>query len=599
MTKYIISFIIIFSGYSAGGELNFSKKKYKMLDQFEEHSLRKADTMFATRGGFDPASKLYDAFIIEFPKSEALSYALYRKARCLQQSNKRLKAINEYNEILDYFPNDIAFAAGALFQIGQCSWDNQDYTKAMKAWAEMVQDTDYRKHPFAGQALKRLADNMMKLKKYDKAVQYYSEIIFSKTFRKNTPHGVLNSAIANIIYHNVRRKPKMQKYMEYYKKAKGVGATPWGIPQKNLENDPTYLSNLRAHVWRYGGFQQHEKGNRASYYGYWYKKLKPLRTKDTFYQLDVAKMGFSIKYNKINYFADVNKIFKRNYDKKHHNDYVISFFPALKGNAMLIMEYFKKIQFNNLSLNQNVKLIRILLKVGAKKEVELSVSKLKAEKLSASVLNSLVFSIWNSNATLAKNLMHRGRLKRFTDVEINSFASSLWTRDPRMVEQLYSMMKDQDYANFQRLGYLASQGKIKEAIALGKKLTNLEKYANETWWILAKLHDGARQYPQAIKAYIMADRAPASLYLVAECYFNNGTLSKCIGQLQEIENFFKPQAPNAAYTISRYYRRANDRKREVAALRKVIKAYPKTGQASSAHVRLEELGVKSGGGFVH
>ena len=37
------------------------------------------------------------AFIIEFPKSEALSYALYRKARCLQQSNKRLKAINEYN----------------------------------------------------------------------------------------------------------------------------------------------------------------------------------------------------------------------------------------------------------------------------------------------------------------------------------------------------------------------------------------------------------------------------------------------------------------------------------------------------------------------
>ena len=89
MTKYSIVFFIIFAGYSAGKELNFSKKKMAKLERFEEFSLLKADKIFEMKK-FPAASKLYDVFIVEFQKSTATAYAIYRKARCLQLTNSRI-----------------------------------------------------------------------------------------------------------------------------------------------------------------------------------------------------------------------------------------------------------------------------------------------------------------------------------------------------------------------------------------------------------------------------------------------------------------------------------------------------------------------------
>ena len=61
------------------------------------------------------------------------------------------KAIDEYEEVLDYFPNVINYASAALYRIGQCHWKNGDIKKAMKAWAEMANDKDYSRHPLAAQ----------------------------------------------------------------------------------------------------------------------------------------------------------------------------------------------------------------------------------------------------------------------------------------------------------------------------------------------------------------------------------------------------------------------------------------------------------------
>jgi hypothetical protein len=44
------------------------------------------------------------------------------------------------------------------------------------------------------------------------------------------------------------------------------------------------------------------------------------------------------------------------------------------------------------------------------------------------------------------------------------------------------------------------------------------------------------------------------------------------------------------------YRRADQRDQYIAALRAVLKKYPKSGQSSSAHQELEKLNVRIGGG---
>src|SRR6185295_3966883 len=102
-------------------------------------------------------------------------YALLRKGRCLQLDNKRFDAIKAYNEVLDYFPNALRYAGAALYYIGVCHWDNSDSKEAMKSWAEMASDADYRKHFLAAGAISRLADNLLQQGKLPEANEYYKQ----------------------------------------------------------------------------------------------------------------------------------------------------------------------------------------------------------------------------------------------------------------------------------------------------------------------------------------------------------------------------------------------------------------------------------------
>ena len=76
-----------------------------------------------------------------------------------------------------------------------------------------------------------------------------------------------------------------------------------------------------------------------------------------------------------------------------------------------------------------------------------------------------------------------------------------------------------------------------------------------------------------------------------------GRLAQAVGQLREIEAFFKKHAPEAALRIAHLYARAKKTKLQIAALRSVLKKYPKSHQSSSAHQDLERLGIKIGGGI--
>ena len=127
-------------------ELTMPAEQFKRLEGLEAHTLKQADGTFKRAMQarekraelLEQASKEYDAFLKEYPKSVAVPFALYRKARCLHLDEKRFHAIRAYNEILDYFPNELPYAAAALYLIGQANWESGDKLEARKAWAEMA-----------------------------------------------------------------------------------------------------------------------------------------------------------------------------------------------------------------------------------------------------------------------------------------------------------------------------------------------------------------------------------------------------------------------------------------------------------------------------
>jgi TolA-binding protein len=55
-------------------------------------------------------------------------------------------------------------------------------------------------------------------------------------------------------------------------------------------------------------------------------------------------------------------------------------------------------------------------------------------------------------------------------------------------------------------------------------------------------------------------------------------------------------APRAAFQEAAYYKNAGLQKEAIAAFRRVLKKYPKSSESSAAHLELERLGVRIGGG---
>ena len=105
------------------------------------------------------------------------------------------------------------------------------------------------------------------------------------------------------------------------------------------------------------------------------------------------------------------------------------------------------------------------------------------------------------------------------------------------------------------------------------------------------------QYEKAIAAYRQWDSPGAGLGRIAECYKKLGDHKKVIETWSEMQNMFPEKAAVAAWDKARYYLKPmGDKKMAAASARYIMKAYPSTSYASSAHQMLEDLGLKSGGG---
>ena len=218
----------------AGQEITYPDKAFAKLDTFEGLNLEDADKLY-NKKDYKGAFAAYKAYSFEFAKSRALPYVLLRMGRCLHQLEKRNAAIKAYQDVVDYFPDDVRYAAAALFHIGQCHGQNGDTAKQTAVWARMVKDDDYVAQPNSGTALTFLGKQMEALGRFEEAAQYQWRTAVN--FLNSNPNAA-KAAREAVIAHYVRRGPDHDKLKEFYVAASGFDGR--GDKVETPEDDPRY-----------------------------------------------------------------------------------------------------------------------------------------------------------------------------------------------------------------------------------------------------------------------------------------------------------------------------------------------------------------------
>lgn len=545
-------------------EVELAADDKKNTDPFEEHSLAKADKLFKEKQ-YRAAAAEYDSFILEFPQSRVLPYALFRKARAIDLDNKRFDAIAKYKEVLDYFPNAIAYAAPALYYMGVCYMQTGDPESAVKTWTEMVKDEDYRRHPLAASALNLLAENFAKQKLHDSAMVFYEQVV---TDFRAANWDAASAAMWQVIEYRMKTVPNEAALRAFYVKVGGFERAPAKL-EADLAAYPPYWNFIRAQVRTYGrGYPDLQNEARHAFYKYWTSALEGKFPAADDFQIDLIDFRFAYENDPAARIQRLDAQFAK-YQKPDDYERVIKWINLFMGNKAKIDEYY---------------------------------GKLDLAKLGATGVEKLVFALLGQKEyAMALNAFEKLPLNTMNDAARAQLSRALWPHvqagfSVTALVRLAESFTDRDYGHMTLLRYYYGAGQTAAGIPLAEKLSSLPAYAPEALYIWGDLLCAARQYEQAIQRYQQANNPPTNQYRIAECYTKLAKLDSAVGALREIENFFPKEAPRAALMIAHLFRDGGQQDKYTAALRAVLKKYPGSGESSAAHQELEKLGVRIGGG---
>ncbi|HYG76021.1 MAG TPA: tetratricopeptide repeat protein, partial [Planctomycetota bacterium] len=196
---------------------------------------------------------------------------------------------------------------------------------------------------------------------------------------------------------------------------------------------------------------------------------------------------------------------------------------------------------------------------------------------------------------LAKNVFAQLKFAQLQDNEKVDLTRYLWHRDETLVRRCCQEIPAPT-GPMELLRYFHWRQNHAEGLPLCDTLAGVPELAKEVLWKKAEFFHWSNQFEKAVVAYRDSDNPPHSQFRIAECLQRLGKVQAAVNQLQEIQNFFKEQAPEAGLRTAWIYRDAGDKAKFESSLRAVMKKYPKSGQSSTAHQELEKLGVRIGGG---
>ncbi|MEY3391805.1 MAG: Outer rane lipoprotein [Verrucomicrobiota bacterium] len=563
---------------AAGGrcfaqEPGLSPDERTKLDTFEGVSIDKADKVFVAKD-FPRAVAEYDAFILQFPESKLVPYAILRKGRSLQELQKRFEAVKIYQEVLDFFPDDVKYAAAALFRIGECHAQNGDIEKAIKAWADMAEDADYIKEPLAASALNSLAENLIKRGKADEGIERFEQVAVE--FRGTNPDAA-RAAIRRVVPHHIRTKPDAKKLRDFYVAARTFEHNPQE-PGADAATDGLFWGRTREAIKAHGQFTDLQRDQRDAYYRYWAGQMAGKFPADDGFQIDLANFIRAYEGDEAAWMARLDKQFA---DHQKEGDYgrVVTWIGLYAKNRAKVEEYLQKLDFSKMSNTDILGLVSTILTQGG-------------------------------DPALAWNAFDKLRLGEMDDAGKAGICN--WMRDRwqypgsrELAIRACQAFQNADAGKMQLLRFFhwrCQHGNIRKSedfddgLGLAAEMQKQPATAREAFLLGGNMLQWSAKPEEAIKAYQQADTPPQTLFWIAECFVGLGKLEPAVAQLREVENFFKDRAPEAALRIAYLYRDAGIKDKYVRSLRGVLKKYPQSGQSSEAHQRLEEMGLPIGGG---
>ena len=110
--------------------------RWTRLTEEERHQLTRAER-YVEQKNWKSARSEYELFLQLHTKSETASYAQLMFAECTRQLGQINTAINEFRNVIDYFPDAID-AGHAQYSIGVCQTQTGDAEEAVKAFEKVI-----------------------------------------------------------------------------------------------------------------------------------------------------------------------------------------------------------------------------------------------------------------------------------------------------------------------------------------------------------------------------------------------------------------------------------------------------------------------------
>jgi len=574
----------------AGEEILYPGKEFAKLDTFEALNIEDADKLFGGRD-YKGAYAAYKAYSFEFAQSPALPYVLLRMGRCLHHLGKRNAAIKAYQDVVDYFPDDVRYAAAALYYIGQCHQQNGDTAKQTTVWARMVKDDAYVAEPNSGTALVHLAGAMDELEKFDEAAEFRWRTAVS--FAKSNERAAGDARNA-VIWHYVCRKPNHDKLKEFFIATNAFGDR--NGKGDNPQEDERYWRAALDYATR---APKDDKENVCRYWAGKFGDLFPKHDEMRIKLFDVQRVyekdndAWSVKMDK--QFALKPPTLKRVADWIGHFNWDpgVELAFAMKHGGPLVAGA------KHSERTRVIERMRWNRDKFFEKWLHPTVSGLKRDE-KVWLMNRLRHPCGLHNE--AQAVLRQINVSGMSDKElvgVADFAANYLPEED--VLRYFAKMEDRLAATKARFDYYNGRSHHnrpfqEKALAEILPLKKAPEYAGPGLsWTEAGLLRSLGRYEEAIKAYRAANKQPDSTWAVTDCLVALKQYGAAIKNVQGLESV-RSTAPAACLKIADIYKAADDKGKEVEQLQLVLRRYPKSGQSSTAHQRLESYGVKIIGG---
>ncbi|NQW47273.1 MAG: tetratricopeptide repeat protein, partial [Planctomycetes bacterium] len=341
-----------------------------------------------------------------------------------------------------------------------------------------------------------------------------------------------------------------------------------------------YWQRVRDTIKTNAEFTDLQKDQRDGFYRYWAGKMQGQMPTDDSFQIDLAN---SIRAYERDDAAWAQRLDKQFADRHKEGDYarVVQWIGAFAPKKEKVEEYYQKLDFAKMSNADIQNLVYTLLETNRDPDrAKAAFAKLRTAEIPD-----------DAKAGMLSWCQHRWPLPGSRDVALLACQSFANTDAGKMQALRYI-----HWRCLPQHGPVRMEKDFPEGIALATDMQKVPGHAKEAFSLGGNLLQWSGKYEDAIPAYQQADSPPQTLLWTAECLAKLGKLDPAVSQLREVENFFKDSASDAALRTAYLYRDAGIKEKYVRTLRGVLKKYPKSGQSSEAHQRLEEMGLPIGGG---